>query len=124
MLIFLFLGVVPWAVSAPPHWLHQQEYQWLATVVPEIPEGTKIFYADPHSRSKSMRAVMEKGGPARWSGGGDPEPGDWIYKGLGCFLPEGQGCREWLARCRVEEAEVVRLVPTTDLDLQILPDPG
>lgn len=123
MLLFLFLGILPWTATAAPGWVHQREYQWLATVVPQIPEHQRIFYFDPHSRAKSMRAVMERLGPGRWSGGGEPQAGDWIYRGVGCYLPEGQRCRDWLARCDVEEAEGLRLPPRTDLDLDLQLDP-
>ena len=123
MLLFLFLGTLPWMLRASPGWVHQREYQWLATVVPQFTEQQRIFYYDPHSRAKSMRAVMEQLGAGRWSGGGEPQAGDWIYKGLGCYLPEGQRCRDWLARCSLVEGQVVRLPPRSDLDLHLLLDP-
>ncbi|HND34276.1 MAG TPA: hypothetical protein PLA94_29950, partial [Myxococcota bacterium] len=123
MLVFLGLGILPWAVGAAPGWVQQREYQWLTTVVPAFPENQRIFYYDPHSRAKSMRAVMERLGPGRWSGGGEPQPGDWIYKGLGCYLPEGSACRDGLARCRLEEVAAVQLPPHSDLDLELLLDP-
>jgi hypothetical protein len=66
---------------------------------------------------------MERLSETRWSGGGDLEPGRWVYKGLVCYLPEGEACREIFEKCAVREGPVRELSSVSDNDIEFLKGP-